>query len=107
MADESVLSAVRNLLETVRVHRIPVELAVLFGSWFRERASPESDIDLLVVSPRFDAPRSRSDIAAHGRIAARVDSGIEPVPCGSRQWREDETSPLLAIAREEGEPVAS
>jgi hypothetical protein len=37
------------------------------------------------------------------RIAARVDSRIEPIPCGSRQWREDDSSAVIEIARREGE----
>ena len=107
MVDPEIVTTVRTYLERVRAHGIPVEFGVLFGSWSRGQASPLSDIDLLVVSPRFDAPRARRDIAALWRIAARVDSRIEPVPCGSKQWREDQGSPLLAVVREEGEAVAA
>lgn len=107
MADASIVSVVHRYLDEVRAHGIPVELGILFGSWTRGQAAPPSDIDLLVVSPRFDAPRERRDIATLWRLAARVDSRIEPIPCGSRQWREDQTSPLLAVVREQGEPVAA
>ena len=107
MADDAILSIVHKFLEAVRTSGIPVEFGVLFGSWSRGHASQQSDIDLLVVSPRFDAPRARRDIATLWRIAARVDSRIEPIPCGARQWREDETSPLLAVVREEGQAIAA
>lgn len=107
MVDDSILRIVQIFLDTVRSHGIPVDFGVLFGSWTRGRSTTESDIDLLVVSPRFDMPRSREDVAALWRIAARVDSRIEPIPCGSRQWREDDASPLLAVVRQEGEPVAA
>jgi hypothetical protein len=32
-----------------------------------------------------------------------VDSRIEPIPCGSRQWREDDSSVIIETARKEGE----
>ncbi|MFB3891778.1 MAG: hypothetical protein ACE15C_07115 [Phycisphaerae bacterium] len=34
--------------------------------------------------------------------AAKVDSRIEPVPCGVRQWFVDETRAIVEIARREG-----
>ena len=106
MADDAVVSIVKRFLAAVRSSGIPVELGVLFGSWARGAASSESDIDLMVVSPCFDAPRAHRDVAALWRLAARVDSRIEPLPCGSRQWREDQASPLLAVVRREGEAIA-
>ena len=58
------------------------------------------------VSPRFDGLRSRQDVDLLWRLAARTDSRIEPVPCGERQWQEDTSSPIIEIARREGERVA-
>ena len=69
----------------------------------RGQAREWSDIDLIVVSPRFDDIEGRSFINLLWRIAARVDSRIEPLACGSRQWREDDSSAILEIARREGE----
>ena len=64
-----------------------------------------SDIDLIVISPMFERrdARSHNSINLLWRIAARVDSRKEPIPCGSRQWREDDSSAILEIARREGE----
>jgi len=107
MVDDTVVNIVQRYLAAVRSSGIPVELGVLFGSWARGAASSESDIDLMVVSPRFDAPRAHRDVAALWRLAARIDSRIEPLPCGSQQWREDQTSPLLAVVRQEGEAIAA
>jgi predicted nucleotidyltransferase len=107
VADDAIVSIVQRFLAAVHSSGIPVELGVLFGSWARGAATSESDIDLVVVSPRFDAPRSHRDVAALWRLAARIDSRIEPLPCGSQQWREDQTSPLLDIVRREGEAIAA
>jgi hypothetical protein len=60
-------------------------------------------LDLLVVSPQFDDMKDRSGINLLWRIAARVDSRIEPVACGSRQWLDDDSSAIIEIARQQGE----
>ena len=54
---------------------------IIFGSQAKERRGL-GDIDLLVVSPRFDDMSGRDDINLLWRIAARTDSRIEPIPAG-------------------------
>jgi predicted nucleotidyltransferase len=107
MVDDAIVKTVQRFLSAVHASGIPVELGVLFGSWARGTASPESDIDVMVVSPRFDPPRAHQDVTALWRLAARIDSRIEPLPCGSQQWREDQASPILAVVRQEGEAIAA
>jgi hypothetical protein len=65
-----------------------------------------SDIDLVVVSPQFDQSPCWADVRVLWRQAARVDSRIEPIACGERQWEEDRSSVILEIARREGERIA-
>jgi predicted nucleotidyltransferase len=88
-------------------HGLGVCFAVVFGSQTTGKADRWSDIDLLVVSPRFDALRNRQDIGLLWRVAARTDSRLEPIPCGERQWREDRVSPIVEIARREGQVIAA
>jgi hypothetical protein len=38
-------------------------------------------------------------------VAGRTDSRIEPIPCGERQWQEDGATPIVEIARREGQQV--
>ncbi len=47
--------------------------------------------------------RDRSAINLLWRLAARIDSRIEPIPCGSKQWQEDDSSAIIEIARRQGE----
>lgn len=103
MLDQSVLKAVKKFVAAVASAGITIEKVVVFGSQARGQAREWSDIDLLVVSPRFDDMEDRTFINLLWRIAARVDSRIEPLACGSRQWREDDSSAILEIARREGE----
>src|SRR3972149_8420749 len=105
MVDESIGKIVQKCLQALNNHGLAVRFGIVFGSQVKGRTDRWSDIDLLVVSPRFDRQRDRRDIALLWRLAARSDSRIEPVPCGDRQWQEDDTSPIVEIARREGEQI--
>ncbi len=106
MAEQSIIEAVQRYLKALQQKNLPVTFAVLFGSQAKGTATLWSDIDLMVVSPRFNAPRDREDITLLWRVAAVIDSRIEPIPCGDRQWREDKRTPIVEIARREGMIVA-
>ncbi|MBN1104554.1 MAG: nucleotidyltransferase domain-containing protein [Deltaproteobacteria bacterium] len=105
MVDPSVVKSIQNYLSALQDEGIAVRFGIVFGSHASGEADEWSDIDLLVVSPRFDGERNRRDIDLLWRLAARSDSRIEPVPCGERQWDEDVTSSIVEIARREGETV--
>jgi uncharacterized protein len=95
---------VRKYVAALKDQGIDVERAVVFGSQANGHAHAWSDIDLIVVSPMFDGMRDRSGINILWRTAARIDSRIEPIPCGSRQWRDDDSSgAVIEIARRNGE----
>ena len=103
MLEQSVLTSVKNYLAALSLRGITVERAVVFGSRARGRADEWSDIDLLIISPQFDDMKDRSIINLLWRVAARTDSRIEPIPCGSIQWLNDDSSAIIEIARREGE----
>jgi predicted nucleotidyltransferase len=103
MLEQSVLTSIKKYLAALATKGITVERAVVFGSQARGQADEWSDIDLMVVSPQFDEIKDRSVVNLLWRLAARIDSRIEPIPCGSRQWRDDDSSAIIEIARREGE----
>ena len=102
MVDPAILSVVRGYLGDLSRRGLPVRFAVIFGSRAAGRATERSDIDLLVVSPEFDRDFARSLVDLLWRVAARVDSRIEPLPCGETQWLEDDSTPIIEAARREG-----
>ena len=105
MADDDVLKVIRRYLHTLQARGVDARLAILFGSFARGTATFWSDIDLVVISPQYDRGITRADVDLLWRIAAKVDSRIEPVASGERQWVEDQSSALLEIARREGRAV--
>ncbi len=105
MADGTVEDLIRRYLRAVSESGIPVRFGVLFGSWATGRAGELSDIDVVVVSHRFDGAHDRMDVNQLWRLAARTDSRIEPIPCGERQWEEDDSTPIIEVARREGRTI--
>ena len=92
----------RNYLNELLRIGIPVKFGIIFGSHARRDTHRWSDIDLLVVSNRYDESFSREDINLLWRTAARTDNRIEPVPVGLNRWKTDDGSTIIEIARREG-----
>lgn len=106
MADERIVTSVKRYLRALQAdHGLDARAAVLFGSYARGGADEWSDIDLVVLAGRFDREITRQDVELLWWVAAKTDSRIEPIPCGERQWLEDDKSALLEIARREGELI--
>ena len=105
MVDESVVKTVKMYLRAVQKEGIPVKAGVLFGSHATGKAHEWSDIDLVVISPKFDEQRERQDIDLLWYIAAKTDSRIEPIAIGEKQFAESRDSMIIEIARREGQII--
>ena len=105
MVEPAILEVIRDYLSALQQRGIRVSRAVLYGSWARGEAGPESDIDLLVIAPEFDEVHRADLIDVLWQLRATTDSRIEPLGIGERQWREDDVYPIIEIARREGQTV--
>jgi uncharacterized protein len=105
MAERTIIETIQKYIKKLEGESIPVSFVVLFGSQARGNTHEWSDIDVMVVSPLFDRPRSREDRLQLAYIAFNVDSRIEPVACGLKQWSEDTSSMIIEIARREGKCI--
>ncbi len=105
MVDRAVVKVVKKYLRTLSSRGIPVKAGIVFGSYATGRMHEWSDIDLLVISPRFDKKLKRKDIDVLWHVAADVDSRIEPIAVGEKQYKENDSSFIIAIARREGQIV--
>ncbi len=105
MVEKSVVKVVKKYLLALAEQGVPVKAGVLFGSYATGKPHEWSDIDLLVISPRFDLKKKRKDIDLLWHVAADVDTRIEPIAVGERQFKEDNTSFIIDIARREGQII--
>ena len=102
MVAESIVESVQEYLQAVRDRGIQAEYGIVYGSQARGDTRAWSDIDLLVVSAQYDQRRTYEEAGALWEVAAFTDSRIEPIPVGSRQFLEDDSSAIIEIARREG-----
>ncbi len=105
MAEQGIIDSIRRYMHAVEEAGVAVSFVVLFGSHAQGRPHKWSDIDLVVVSSQFDGQRRREDIGVLWRTAARIDSRIEPIACGLKQWSDDTSSAIIEIARREGQEI--
>jgi predicted nucleotidyltransferase len=101
MVENTIISIIKKYLVSLTAMGIHASKAILFGSFAKGNANTWSDIDLVVIAPEFDKPRERTQIQSLWR-ATIIDSRIEPIPCGEKEWLTDQSRPILEIARQEG-----
>ena len=109
MVAQSILDVIQQYIHALAQHDLPVSQVVLFGSHVSGQTHEWSDVDLIVISPRFDADVSIADVNLLWHTTLEVDDRIEPIACGEKQWQEDLITPILNVARREGvviKPVA-
>lgn len=97
-----IIASVNKYLTKVTESGIKVTCGVIFGSQINGATDKWSDIDLLVVSPKFDGKKNRKDISLLWRLTATSDKRIEPIAVGETEWKTDDSKPLIEIARREG-----
>jgi len=102
MDRKETLSKVSEYIRILNDSGLLIDKAFLFGSAARNDWNEESDIDVMLVSKRFD---DSSDDLAYGliwKLTRRVDRRIEPFAVGLSRFDNDEVSPLLQIVKKEG-----
>jgi predicted nucleotidyltransferase len=102
MARKETIGIVIDYIQILNDSGLQIDKAFLFGSAARDEENEESDIDVMLVSQRFD---DRADDDAFGliwRLTRRVDLRIEPFAVGLTRFNQEEVSPLLQLVKKEG-----
>jgi predicted nucleotidyltransferase len=79
IALKKVKEYVNEYIEALRTDGLPVERAFLFGSYVKGRTHNSSDIDVCVISPRFNRKVDPYEYLWTKRRRNDVLRGIEPV----------------------------
>lgn len=76
---DSVINDVKRYIEVLKEKGIPVERALLFGSWAKGVAQEESDVDVALISSFFSGDRfmDRRRIVP---LRRGINVNIEPLP---------------------------
>jgi predicted nucleotidyltransferase len=105
MVERTIIENVRRYLVRLDEAGIPAVSGIIFGSAAHGSMNANSDIDVIVLSPSFDGGKDQRQLDLLWRIRRHVDSRIEPIAIGLREYEEDNDSPIMEIARREGVPV--
>lgn len=101
MVENAITTVIQKYIAALAQTGIHASKAILFGSFAKGQANEWSDIDLVVIAPEFDGQKKLSLIEMLWQMRM-VDSRIEPIPCGEKEWETDQSRPILEIARREG-----
>lgn len=109
MVDPEVINIVRRYLAALPAIGIHPSHAAIFGSHVRGETHEWSDIDLLVVAPEFDNPRPIpvKSAARLWAVARQIDVRIEPLPCGTAEWKQPHIRQIVDVAAREGMEIAA
>ena len=101
MSQADAINIVRRYLLVLELAGINIDKAYLYGSYARDEANIDSDIDLLLVSSFFDTDDDYV-LATPWLFTNKVDYRIEPLAIGSKRFATDDTSPIIELVRQTG-----
>ena len=102
MVEKAIREIILDYIAEVQDAGINVACVLLFGSHARGEGGPDSDIDILVVSPEFESPDAEQKINLLWELRAKTDSRIEPVPIGLNAWESGDFGIIAEKTHEDG-----
>ncbi len=101
MSKREVIELLKKYLILLNSEGISVNRAFLFGSYANDTASDSSDIDVMIVSDKYD--ETDDDIAGKiWNLTRKIDTKIEPILIGVKKFRNDNLSPLVSMVKSKG-----
>jgi predicted nucleotidyltransferase len=85
VSKESIIRDVRRYIAELRKNGIPVQRAMLFGSWARGAGREESDVDVALISNVFTGDRFQ-DRRKIIPLRRKINNRIEPMPFDPRTF---------------------
>ena len=104
MGKGQVIRLIKEFVNALKQEGITIDRVILYGSYARGHARPDSDIDVAVISKDFGKDRVEEGMALF-RIAGKIDPRLEPVPFSTKMYEKDTWIPLIYEIREEGKEL--
>jgi predicted nucleotidyltransferase len=95
------IKVIKEFVNALKREGITIDRVILYGSYAKGNALPDSDIDVAVVSKNFGKDRVEEGMNLF-RIAGKIDPRIEPVPISSKSFENDTWIPLIYEIKEKG-----
>ncbi len=101
MATYEVIELLKKYISLLNSEGISVYRAFLFGSYSNNSATENSDIDVMIVSNKYD----ENDDVAIGKawkLTRDISTKIEPFFIGIQKFNYDNSSPLIQLVKTQG-----
>jgi len=101
MSQIDVINIIHTYIQVLKQAGIILDKAFLYGSYARNEANEESDIDLMLVSGMFDTDDDYL-LSKPWIYSSKVDHRIEPISVGLLRFNSDDASPIIELVRQTG-----
>jgi predicted nucleotidyltransferase len=101
MSQNEAIIILRKYLDLLRFNGLTINKAILYGSFARDEANEESDIDVMLVSEMFDTDDDYI-VSKPWLYTTDIDHRIEPYSVGLKKFESGEFSPILDVIEQEG-----
>jgi predicted nucleotidyltransferase len=101
MLQNDAINIVRQYVNNLNKGGVVIFKAYLFGSYARNQATENSDIDVLLVSEAFDTDDDLI-LSKPWSPKYRLDYRIEPIAIGLKRFNSDDNSLILEVVKNEG-----
>lgn len=101
MLQDDALNIVRQYIANLNEGGVKIYKAFLFGSYARNQATENSDIDVMLISEAFDTDDDLI-LSKPWSPKFRKDYRIEPIAVGKNRFLSDDSSPIIEVVRKEG-----
>ncbi|OGR03600.1 MAG: hypothetical protein A2511_12730 [Deltaproteobacteria bacterium RIFOXYD12_FULL_50_9] len=105
MVAQEIRDIVSRFVEVVASRGIHIDKTMLYGSFATGTQTPDSDLDIAVISCDFGRDRYTEGKMLM-QIAWRIDSRLHPVPVSIDSYMNDTWIPLIYEIREHGVEVS-
>ncbi len=106
MVKKEIINIIKNFSNQLSNKGIKIEKIILFGSYARGDYKEWSDIDIAIVSESFGVNRFEERLFL-SKIAANIDSRIEPHPIGKNEFENDDWKILISEIKKSGIEIAA
>ena len=106
MSQTDAINIIRAYLLVLKQAGITIDKAFLYGSYARNEANIESDIDVLLVSSQFDTDDDYV-LSKPLLFTCKVDHRIEPLAVGLKRFTSDDVSPIIAVVKQTGIEISA
>src|SRR5665647_332138 len=101
MVQGEVINIIKQYIKNLNAGGIIIQFAYLYGSYARDEATSESDIDVFLVADVFDT-NDDMILSKPWLPKFRNDFRIEPIAIWTKRFESDDVSPIIELAKQEG-----